>query len=391
MTEAKKPFWQRFDWNPLPLFLLLMTAAGLAITYVDANLSFQFGETVDPLVAWGLWALAIGSGVLPVVAVMFWRQGHFRFAQFIGAAAVGLFLVNVASNMPIATASRVVEAESAGLQKAKFVQRDTRKAQAEANIKTFTARKQMLLGKLDKMVSKKVGDWEVTFAPTSVAAVDKMIAEKESERSREASRGCARPPCKGPEYEKRSREIQHLLAIRGLANDIEKVERQIDGSQRVVDSALATLETAGGEDVGINQTAAASEFVARWTFGWLSSESKNQKSGLGVKTERVRTANEALGMIMAVGLALGGIALNLAGAFPHLMKISPQSNVPQTGARSFPLPGNTSPQSVAPGAPNRTEVTVVEREQPQVMVTHMPFAEWRAKYEGQGAVVGSAA
>jgi hypothetical protein len=307
--------------NPLRYHFLLLSAVGLVLAVVDAKYSFDFGATINDTSAWGLAALSAGSALMPIMAIYYYKLGFEDLGKILGAVAVAVFGFNVLSNMGVATSNRVVEVQKAHLQAAAFKENGkAKKEQAKADLKTFKARKASLVAGLDALVRKDVAGWSVTAAPASPEELAPLIAEKTAERDRESARGGCGPKC-----EARTAELNHLLKLKGVAVNIQKVENQIAATERVLASARETIAaaTSDKDKAGVSYTAAQASLYSRWTNGWF---------GDGESVASVRNANELMGMAMAFVIALAAAAFTLASVFPYLMAVTPD-NIPNTGAR----------------------------------------------------------
>lgn len=300
--------------KPVARAIQLIAVLGIVVAIVDMLYSGRFGMTIDYTTMVGLSAISLGSGFLMILVVALWRMDMKRVAQGMCGVFAICFAFNVVSNMGVATSTRMGEVQRAHQVAGEFKDKTKARDDAEHRLKIFDQQLASLQGDFRQLTTVKVGEWTATAVPASVPDLDGLIAAKKAERDREAGR----VKC-GPKCERRDAEWRHLKKLRGVAVQIADVRGQIEATKRVLADARTTVETA---DAGISGTANQSTLYAKWLgpiFGVKVSDDT------GISLESVQIANEGMGIAMAFVIAVASAGLNLAGAWPSLMTITPHT------------------------------------------------------------------
>jgi len=315
--------WKRSDKqrDPLWLHFAVLSLLGVGIAYVDARLSYNFGTSIDSTVALGLGGISIGAGIMPVMAIYQWQKGHKDFAKFLSCVAVALFAFNCLSNMGVSTANRVVEVADANVKKANYQEQAKATEEAKARLAIF-----------QKQLTTLIADnaWAATVTADGLR---QQVADLRVSRESEANLGGCGQKCRA--IENQIAEIQGRISV---VEQRQTLDSRIDATKKVLADARSTLASA---DSGISHTASQASLYSRWTIGWFE-----DGEGQGA----LRNANEAMGMLMAIVIAIASVGFTLASIWPYLMTITPDTPIP--GARSpqaDPVPtAQALPETPAP-------------------------------------------
>lgn len=304
--------------DPLAWHFRAISLLAVVVLGVDAYYSGRFGSTIDFASMIALAAISVGSGLLLVAVIYFYKLGHEGFSKGLTSVWAICFIFNVLSNMGVATSNRVVEVEKSNLKQA--IHQERGKAQGEAKARLVLFQKQL---------TQLLEDDSWAGAVTATGLREQVAALRVSRESESRIGGCGQK-CRG--IENQISDIQGKIAI---AEQRQSLEKRIDATKAVLAKARNTL---ADTDAGVSNTAAQASLYSRWTVGW---------SGDGESAIAVRNANELMGIGMALVIAVASVGFSLAGVWTYLMTITPQTILPQTGARSFPLPDNFTAQSAA--------------------------------------------
>lgn len=308
-----------------------ITILSIGIVLGDLILSAKFGATISFEVMVIAAMISLASGLLLVIACYFWMSNY----KLIGGALVGVwvpcFIFNVISNMGVATANRMEEVQKASVQKAQWTEVVKGREEAESKLKFFVQRRDQLHTEFNDMVRVKVGSWQTTIVPPSTAALDKLVTEKTAERDREAGRGGCHAKC-----EARTGELNHLIALRGLADKIEGIQKQIAATEVGLSNARTEVAKT---DAGLSVTANQSTLYAKW-LTWASNPDVTS----------IQNANEGMGIGMAFVLAIAATGLTIGGAWPTLIQVAHDSKNAgaHDDASASHVAAATSVQTVAP-------------------------------------------
>ena len=287
-------------WHFRAIGLLAMIVLG-----VDAFYSGRFGLTIDSVSMIGLSAISLGSGLLLVAAIYYYRLGFEGFAKGMAGVWAVCFVFNVLSNMGVATSNRVVEVEKSNLKQAVHTERAKSKAEAKARLVLFERQLANLLER---------DGWAGSVTATGLR---NQLASLRSARDSEAALGGCGQKCRGIEN-----QIVDVQGKIGIAEQRQNLESQIAASKRVLAEARNTLATT---DAGVSNTAAQASLYSRWTVGWM---------GDGESVGAVRNANELMGIGMAFVIAVASVGLTLAGVWQYLMTVTPGSATPPLSRRA---------------------------------------------------------
>ena len=292
--------------DPLRYYYYAISVLGLVLLAVDANMSRKFGATFDDTAMVGLTALSIGSGILLVLAIQQWRRGHKEFAKVIAASWALCFAFNVISNMGVATSVRLAETQTATVQKAVHEQRSQSTAEAKARLVIFEKQLATLMQK---------NAWAATVTATGLR--DQVASLKAARDSESALGGCG-PKCRALENQ--------IIGVQGkvaIAEQRENLDKRIAATKRILAEARDKLQNT---DAGVSLVANQASLYPRWTVGWFSSNAETAGA--------IRNSNELLGILMALVIAVASASLTLAGAWPELMRVTPDNDNEPDGPSS---------------------------------------------------------
>lgn len=233
--------------------------------------------------------ISLGSGILLVLAAYYYFVGWKPLGYALAAVWVPLFAFNIISNMGVATSNRMHEVQSSNLKRAAFQEKD--KARKEAEVRLATFQKQ-----LDALLAKNA--WAGTVTADGLRA---QVADlRKAEASETALGGCG-PKCRG--IQNQIVDVQGKIAI---AEQRSGLEKQIAATKRVLADAREVVASA---DAGLSHTTNQSTLYARW-LKWTRSPD----------VATIQSANEGMGIGMAIVLAIAAAGLTIAGAWPALIQ-----------------------------------------------------------------------
>jgi len=315
--------------DPLAWHFKAFSLLGVVVMGVDAYYSARFGATIDKASMIGLGAISVGSGLLLIAVIYFYKLGHESFAKGLTLVWGVCFVFNVLSNMGVATSNRVVEVQKSNLKQAIHQERSKSKQEAKQSLVIFTKQ-------LDALIEKN--KWAATV---TAQGLRDQVKDLRVARESEAALGGCGTKCRG--IENSIADIQGRIAI---AEQRQNLDKRIAATKAVLAEARNTL---ADTDAGVSNTAAQASLYSRWTVGW---------AGDGESTNAVRNANELMGIGMAFVIAVASVGLSLAGVWVYLMGITPQS-MPTLGAMQAP-----ATQPTAASVP-RTDPFVPQAPQPR--------------------------
>lgn len=325
---------------------------GYALLALDVKLAYQFGASIGEIEGYIYALIAVGSGILLVLAAFFYLAGCQRFAAGLACAWVLAFGFNVWSQVGVATAGRMGDVQKASLQQAAHKDVEKDKADLEAKQKFFIERRATLESNMKSLTQTKLGGWSVTTAPAAPSDLDPMIEAKKLEVANESKRGGCQREC-----EKRTNELSHLQRLRSMAVEIQDNEKQLTATETGLTNVRSKLaNTDAGNSAGTNQ----SKVHAKLMSGSLHSNPN---------AEQVTVANEATGIYSAFALVVLATMMILAHAYPHLMEVRPMGWVEPEQRSQPPARPSLNKYAVAnrPGA-NITNYIVEQPQQQPVII-----------------------
>jgi hypothetical protein len=286
---------------------------GLMALVGDAWLSIKFGasNSVEMAIIYGV--ISVASGLILVAALFFNRIGWKWIGRGLAVLWVPVFGFNVLSNMGVATANRMGEVQSAQVQQTNYAEQQASVAEAKRSLELFQ-------GQLAGLLVANAWAGEVKADGLRAQIDDLRKAE-----AAEARLGGCRQKCRS--IQNQIAEVQGKLAV---AERRSGLEEQIAATKRVI---AKNRETLANTDKGISATANQSTVHAK-LISWNLASDPN--------ADMVTVANEGMGMLSAIVLALIAAALTVVGVWPHIAGIDVRQIMQDARSPAAPVgePGN---------------------------------------------------
>lgn len=285
-------------------YFKLAGVLGFCLLAIDVVLAFKFGVSIDTTTGIIYALIAVGSGVLLVIAAYFWMTGVKPLGALLAIVWVPVFMFNVWSQIGTHTSGRMGDVQQAALQGDVFSQVTKNKDEFEAKRKFFLDRRVTLKANMTDLTQLKVGAWSVNVVPATAADLDPLIEAKKLEVGNESKRGGCQQKCEGF-----TNQLSHLQRLRALAVEVADNEKQLSATE----AGLAnTREKLAHTDAGHSSATNQSSLYAKIMAMSLSSKPNS---------EQITIANEATGIFSAILLCLLSAALVFAEAWPRLMEV----------------------------------------------------------------------
>lgn len=255
MKAFAKSYWDSF--TPIGQFWLALGAVAL---FVDAAIAFKYGLTQTVLHAAGFGLCAVFFAFLPDQAALMWEQRK-RFASLaVWAICIPLGAMAYWSHLGYGAGVRVgdIQQTTAHNNMHKAVNKGVESE--EKNIETW--RGQLVTKEKDRDAMKTANPWAAKTSPDALKA---EIANMEGDMIFKRSKECANVTL--PDSRKFCDALAKLKGQLGefgrmnkIADEIEKLNGQIEATQRVIDKKVADASAVKFQSSSVvNQTSVAGQ------------------------------------------------------------------------------------------------------------------------------------
>jgi hypothetical protein len=272
---------------------------GFALMVIDTWLAFKSGITIDTVTGCIYALVSLGSGIMLVIAGLFYVSNFKAVGRFIAALWVPVFCFNVWSQIGMHTSARMTDVQQASVQSEK-------RGDVEKEKQELEAERIALVGALENIKEGKgVGSGWSSTRPVSAWKAD--ISNMEGDKVFARSKQCANVTI--DESRKFCDTLKELRANLAAAEKMEETERKIAAANVGLAKVREKLaHTDPGHSTAENSSTIQAKILAGFDLA--------SKPG----ASQITIANEGSGIMTAFLLGLLAALFILIDAYPHLLE-----------------------------------------------------------------------
>lgn len=303
---------------------LLALACGVVLAAVSFNFSYEFGLAISPTMAIACGAISILSSFMISIWLGAWESlrelGVPKVIKAFTVCALALVAWDAFTNSMTSSFQRSNDIQLARHQEdARKGKGRTETEQAEL-LTTLKERGDKLAAEMTKLVSTRIGDYQVSVRPAAPEVLDGAIRAKQEEARQEERRGGCGSKCLD-----RKRELGHLQALRAQAKQIADNEAE----QIRVTNSVANVRN---EKAGTKVEASSALHQARKAAVWLTFAGDRKPSELAIAW-----SEDLIGSLAGIMVMLGAQAFTGIGTATkkqiRMAARRPEDDAPETMGR----------------------------------------------------------